>query len=83
MIHLGAMKYHLEPCLLCAAETCLLPGSGTPLKRQHIDNRTISLGSPMLPPDFAGDFDMDYFTSVLIFLDHEPDANYIEQNLVQ
>jgi len=41
------------------------------------------LGSSMLPPDFAGDFDMEYFTSVSNFLDHEPDANYIEQSLVR
>ena len=59
-----------------------LPGSGTPLKRQCIDNGTISLGSPMPPPDFARDFDMDYFMSVPKFLDHEPNANYIEQSLV-
>ena len=59
-----------------------LPGSGTPSKRQYIDDRTISVGSPMLPPDIAGDFDTDYFASVLNFLDHEPDANYIEQSLV-
>jgi len=59
-----------------------LPGSGTPSKRQGIDDGTISLGSPMLPPDFAGDFDTDYFPSVPNFLDHKPNANYIEQSLV-
>jgi len=59
-----------------------LPGGGTPSKHQHIDNGTISLGSPMPPLDFAGDFDMEYFMSVPNFLDHEPDANYIEQSLV-
>jgi len=56
--------------------------SGTPLKRQHIDDKTILLGSPMPPPDFVGDFDMDYFMSVSNFLDHEPNDNYIEQSLV-
>jgi len=60
-----------------------LPGSGTPSKRQHMDDGMISLGSPMLPPDFAGDFDTEYFMSVPNFLDHEPDANYIEQSLVR
>ena len=59
-----------------------LPESGTPSKRQHVDNGTISLGSPMPPPDFAGDFDIEYFVSVPNFLDHEPDANYIKQSLV-
>ena len=59
-----------------------LPGSGTPLKRQRTDDGTILLGSPMLPLDFTGDFDMEYFASVPKFLDHEPDANYIEQSLV-
>jgi len=59
-----------------------LPGSRTPFKCQHVDDGTISLGSPTLPPDFAGDFDMKYFVSVPNFLDHEPDANYIEQSLV-
>jgi len=59
-----------------------LPGSRTPSKRQCIDDETISLGSPMPSPDFAGDFDMEYFASVPNFLDHKPDANYIEQSLV-
>ena len=59
-----------------------LPESGTPLKPQHIDNGTISLGSPMLPLDFAGDFNMDYFASVSNFLDYKLDANYIDQSLV-
>jgi len=57
-------------------------GSGTPSKHQHINNGTILLGSPMPSLDFAGDFDTEYFASVLNFLDHEPDANYIEQSLV-
>ena len=48
-----------------------------------MDNGTISLGSLMPPPDFTGDFDIEYFVSVPNFLDHEPDANYIEQSLVQ
>jgi len=59
-----------------------LPGSGTPSKCQRVDDGTISLGSPSPPPDFARDFDTDYFASVLNFLDHEPNANYIEQSLV-
>jgi len=59
-----------------------LPGSRTPFKCQHVDDGMILLGSPTLPPDFAGDFDMEYFVSVPNFLDHEPDANYIEQSLV-
>jgi len=59
-----------------------LTGSKTPLKRQRIDNGTISLGSPTPPLDFARDYDPDYFTSVPIFLDHEPNANYIEQSLI-
>ena len=59
-----------------------LPQSRTPLKRQCTDNETISLGSLMSPLDFTGDFDMEYFMSVPNFLDHEPDANYIEQSLV-
>ena len=60
-----------------------LPESGTLLKHQHIDDATILLGSLMPPPDFTGDFDMEYFVSVPNFLDHESDANYIEQSLVQ
>jgi len=42
----------------------------------------MSLGSSTPPPDFAGDFDTEYFMSVPNFLDHKPDANYIEQSLV-
>ena len=53
--------------------------SRTLLKCQH---QQWLLGSPMPPPDFTGDFDMEYFISVSNFLDHEPDANYIEQSLV-
>jgi len=59
-----------------------LPGSKTPSKHQYIDDGTISLGSPTLPPDFARDNNLDYFASVPIFLDHEPNANYIEQSLI-
>ena len=59
-----------------------LPGSETPLKHQRIDDGTISLGSPMPPPDFARDYDPDYFASVPIFLNHEPTADYIEQSLI-
>ena len=59
-----------------------LPGSKTPSKRQRINDGTILLGSPMLPLDFARDYDPDYFASVPIFLDHEPNANYIEQSLI-
>jgi len=59
-----------------------LLASRTLSKHQHIGDETILLGSPTLPPDFAGNFDTEYFMSVLIFLDHEPDANYIEQSLV-
>jgi len=59
-----------------------LPGSRTLSNRQCNDDETISLDSPMPPPDFTGDFDTEYFMSVLNFLDHEPDANYIEQSLV-
>ena len=58
-------------------------GSGTPSKCQCVDNGTMLLGSSTPPPDFTGDFDMEYFVSVSNFLDHEPDANYIEQSLVQ
>jgi len=60
-----------------------LSGSGTSSKHQHMDNGMILLGSPTPPPDFAGDFDTEYFMSVPNFLDHEPDANYIEQSLVR
>ena len=42
----------------------------------------MSLGSPMPPPHFTSDYDSDYFVSVPIFLDHEPDADYIEQSLI-
>ena len=56
--------------------------SGTLSKCQCIDDGTISLGSPSLSLDFVRDFDVEYFTLVSIFLDHEPDANYIEQSLV-
>ena len=59
-----------------------LPGSGTPSKCQCMDNGTILLGSPTPPLNFTGDFDTEYFMSVSNFLDHEPDANYIEQSLV-
>jgi len=59
-----------------------LPGSETPSKCQHIDDGTMALGSPMLPPTFARDFDPDYFASVPIFIDHEPTADYIEQSLI-
>jgi len=60
-----------------------LLGSRIPSKCQCMDDETISLGSPTPPPDFAGDFDTEYFVSVPNFLDHEPDANYIEQSLVR
>jgi len=60
-----------------------LPGSGTPSKHQHIDDGTVSLGSPTPLPHFASDYDLDYFASVPIFLDHEPTADYIEQSLIQ
>jgi len=60
-----------------------LPESRTPSKRQHVDDGMILLGSPMPTPNFAGDFDMEYFVPVPNFLDYEPDANYIEQSLVQ
>jgi len=59
-----------------------LPGSETPSKRQRINDGTILLGSPMPPLDFARDYDPDYFASVPIFLDQEPNANYIEQSLI-
>ena len=55
--------------------------SRTPSKHQCVDDGMISLGST-LPPDFAEDFNTEYFMSVPNFLDHEPDANYIEQSLV-
>jgi len=42
----------------------------------------MSLDSPTLPPTFARDFDPDYFTSVPIFVNHEPTADYIEQSLI-
>ena len=60
-----------------------LLGSKTPSKRQRIDNGTMSLGSPTLPPTFARDFNPDYFTSVPIFINHEPTADYIKQSLIQ
>jgi len=59
-----------------------LPGSRTLSQRQYTDNGTISLGNPTPPLDFAGDFDTDYFTSFPNFLDHESNANHIEQSLV-
>jgi len=59
-----------------------LLGSETLSKRQCIDDGTISLGSPTPPPDFARDYDLDYFASVPIFLHHEPTADYIEQSLI-
>jgi len=59
-----------------------LPGSETPSKRQCIEDRTVSLGSPTPPPHFALDYDPDYFASVSIFLDHEPAADYIKQSLI-
>jgi len=59
-----------------------LPGSETPSKRQFINDGTISLGSLMPPLHFASDYDPDYFASVPVFLDHEPDADYIEQSLI-
>jgi len=60
-----------------------LPGSKTLSKCQRINDGTISLDSPTLPPDFARDYDLDYFASVPIFLYHEPTADYIEQSLIQ
>jgi len=60
-----------------------LPGSETPSKHQHIDDGTISLGSPTPPLDFTRDYDLDYFASVPIFLYHEPTADYIEQSLIR
>jgi len=59
-----------------------LPESGTLSKCQCIDNGTVSLGSLMLLPHFASDYDPDYFTSVPIFINHEPAANYIKQSLI-
>ena len=59
-----------------------LPGSKTPSKRQHIDDGTMLLGSPTPLPHFASDYNLDYFASVPICLDHEPDADYIEQSLI-
>jgi len=60
-----------------------LPGSETPSKHQCIDDGTVLLGSPMPPPTFARDFDLDYFASVPIFIDHEPTADDIEQGLIR
>jgi len=37
----------------------------------------------MLPPTFARDFDLDYFASVPIFINHEPTADYIKQSFIQ
>ena len=59
-----------------------LPGSGTPSKRQCIDDGTMLLGSPTLPLTFTRDFDPDYFMSVPIFIDHEPTADYIKQSFI-
>ena len=59
-----------------------LVGRETPSKRQRIDDGTMSLGSPTPLPHFASDYDLDYFASVPIFLNHEPDADYIEQSLI-
>jgi len=59
-----------------------LAGRDTPSKRLRIDDGTVSLGSPTPPPHFASDYDPDYFTSVPIFLNHEPDADYIKQSLI-
>jgi len=59
-----------------------LAGRETPSKRQRIDDGTMSLGSLTPPPHFALDYDPDYFASVPIFLNHEPDADYIEQSLI-
>jgi len=59
-----------------------LLGSRTPPKHQCIDDGTVSLGSPMPPPTFARDFDLDYFVSVPIFIDYEPTADYIKQSLI-
>ena len=56
--------------------------SEDPSKCQCLDDETVSLGSPLLLPDFAGTCDMDYFVSVQ-FLNHEPNANYIEQGPLQ
>ena len=44
--------------------------SGTPSKHQHVDDGTVLLGSPTLPPTFTSDYDLDYFVSVLIFVNH-------------
>jgi len=33
----------------------------------------VSLGSPTPLPHFASDYNLDYFASVPIFLDHEPE----------
>ena len=60
-----------------------LSGSRTPSKHQCIDDRTVLLGSPMPPPIFARDFDLDYFASVPVFINYEPTADYIEQSLIQ
>jgi len=60
-----------------------LPGSETSSKRQCIDDGTVSLGSLMLPPIFARDFDPDYFMLVPIFVNHEPTADDIQQSLIQ
>jgi len=59
-----------------------LLGSETPSKCQRIDDGTMSLGSPTPPLHFASDYDLDYFASVPIFLDHEPTADYIKQSLI-
>jgi len=59
-----------------------LLGSRTLSKHQHIDDETVSLGSPTLPPTFSSDYDPDYFASVPIFINHEPAADYIEQSLI-
>jgi len=59
-----------------------LLGSETPPKCQHIDDGTVSLGSPILLPTFARNFDLDYFASVPIFIDHESTADYIEQSFI-
>ena len=59
-----------------------LPGSETLSKCQHIDDGTMLLASLMPPPIFTSDFDLDYFTSVPILVNHEPAADHIEQSLI-
>ena len=63
----SSLKRQSPPCdnfFFTEEDFPFLPESKDLSKQQHLDDGTISLGSPLPLPDFAETCDQDYFVSV-------------------